>query len=302
MSPSASPELVGKSPAPLPPAQLVLRLTVIGMVVGGITVAFLYAGGWLTPGSLTPALIIDRFETLNGHHAGFRRNHAKGVGISGCLESNGAGTVLSKAAVLLPGRVPVIGRFALAVGQSDVADAPHTVRSMALLYKLPDGEEWRTDMIGIPVFPVNSAQGFRELLLASAPDPATGKPDPGKMGAFLARHPETAKAFAVIHASAVSSGFADCSYNSLDAFRFIAATGTVLPVRWSMVPVQPLQPMNPALPGASGANQLFDAVIDDIHQHALQWRLIIIVGQPGDPTADATLPWPADRQRVDVGT
>ena len=26
------------------------------------------------------------------------------------------------------------------------------------------------------------------------------------------------------------------------------------------------------------------------------------VGQPGDPTDDATLPWPADREQVDVGT
>ena len=42
------------------------------------------------------------------------------------------------------GRVPVIGRFALAGGQPYQADAPHTVRSMALLFKLPSGEEWRT--------------------------------------------------------------------------------------------------------------------------------------------------------------
>jgi len=35
---------------------------------------------------------------------------------------------------------------------------------------------------------------FYDQLLASAPDPATGKPDPARMSAFLAKHPETAKA------------------------------------------------------------------------------------------------------------
>ncbi len=39
----------------------------------------------------------------------------------------------------------------------------------------------------------------------------------------------------------------------------------------------------------------------NIHSHPLQWRLIITVGQPGDPTADSTLPWPLERQQVDVG-
>jgi catalase len=46
---------------------------------------------------------------------------------------------------------------------------------------------------------------------------------------------------------------------------------------------------------------LFDALIASIHAKPLQWHLVVTVGQPGDPTADATLPWPPDRQQVDVG-
>jgi catalase len=281
---------------------LALRLIAIGLVTLGIAGLFAYTAGWLTPNVLTPTRIIDRFEQVNGEHPGFRRNHAKGVCISGYFESNGQGAALSKAAVFLPGRVPVIGRFALAVGQPYTADAAHTVRSMALLFKLPEGEEWRTGMNNIPVFAVNSAQGFYELLLASAPDPATGKPDPAKMSAFLARHPESDKAIQLIRAGTVSSGFGDSSYNSLDAFRFINAKGSVLPVRWSMVPVQPFQPLKLAMPNESISNQLFDVLIADIHSHSLQWHLIVTVGQPGDSTVDATLPWPPNRQQVDVGT
>jgi len=281
---------------------LIMRVTLIGVVLAGIAGLFLYAGGWFTPHALSPALMINTLEQTGGLHPGFRRNHAKGVCISGYFESNGRGVALSKATVFLPGRVPVIGRFALAGGQPYAADAPQTVRSLAILFKLPDGEEWRTGMNNIPVFPVNSAQGFYELLQASAPDHATGKPDPVKMNAFLTRHPESAKAMQLIHSQPVSSGFADSAYNSLNAFHFINAQGAVVPVRWSMVPAQPFEPFDMAAARRSDTNQLFDALIAGIHGRPLQWHLVITVGEPADPTDDATIPWPASRQQVDVGT
>ena len=34
----------------------------------------------------------------------------------------------------------------------------------------------------------------------------------------------------------------------------------------------------------------------------MQWRLILTVGQPDDPTDDATIPWPEGREQVDAGT
>jgi catalase len=134
----------------------ILRLGVIGAVIAGITGLFAWTGGWLTPHALSPASMINTFEKVNGPHPGFRRNHAKGVCVSGYFESNGNGVALSKAGVFRPGRLPVVGRFALAGGQPYVTDAPRTVRSMALLFQLPDGEEWRTGINNIPVFPVRN--------------------------------------------------------------------------------------------------------------------------------------------------
>src|SRR5260370_20494690 len=48
-------------------------------------------------------------------------------------------------------------------------------------------------------------------------------------------------------------------------------------------------------------NYLFDELITQIHQQALRWRLIVIVGEPGDPTNDPSIGWPTDREQVDVG-
>lgn len=283
-------------------AGLVFRCGAIVAVLIVVAALFAYVGGWFNPHAITPSSVVDTFEKVNGVHPGFRRNHAKGVCFSGYFESNGRGVELSKAAVFHPGRVPVIGRFALSGGQPYAADAMRTVRSMAVLFQLPNGEEWRTGMNNIPVFVARDAKAFLDLLTASAPDQTTGKPDPAKLDAFRKSNPESAAAMAVIAKTPVSSGFENSTYNSLNAFRFIKTNGESVPVRWAMVPVEPFVPADTTNSAASDKNFLFDSLIASIHHHPLQWRLIVTVGEPGDPTNDATVAWPPDRRQVEVGT
>ena len=286
---------------PLGTVGMVARYTLIGVAVAAVAGSFAYLGGWLTPNALTPARFTDGFEEVFGVHPGFRRNHAKGVCVSGFFESNGKGVRLSKAAVFQPGRMPVLGRFSLGGGNPyapDSASAPH---GLAIQFSLPDGELWRTAMIQFPVFPFRTPEAFYEQLIASKPDPKTGQPDPAKMQAFLARHPETVEALKIIKSQQASSGFGDSTFHSLNAFRFTNAAGESTPVRWILTPAQPLKPAN-ADPASQDKSFLFDALIDQIHRRPLQWYLIIIVGQPGDPTNDATVAWPAGREQVNVGT
>src|SRR6516162_9860785 len=165
----------------LPVTSLIARFLAIVAIIAGIAGLFAYAGGWLTPHTLTPARIADGFEQVSGRHPGFRRNHAKGVCVSGYFESNGQGAALSKASVFRQGRWPVIGRFSLGGGNPYQADAAATVRGFGIRFSFPGGEEWRSAMINLPVFPVRMPQAFYEQLLASAPDSATGKPDPARM-------------------------------------------------------------------------------------------------------------------------
>ena len=106
----------------------------------------------------------------------------------------------------------------------------------------------------------------------------------------------------MIRSQTASSGFENSTYNSLNAFRLINANGSVAPVRWSMVPAQPFEPVSTTGPGQHDKNYLFDALIASIHRHPLQWHLVITVARPGDPTSDATIPWPSDRLQVDAGT
>jgi catalase len=298
---------------PLTGAAALLRFAVIGAVLFAVVAAFAYTGGWLTPNRVTQTRMMAAFGADNGSHPGFRRNHAKGVCVTGWFESNGNAAALSKALVFTAGRVPLAGRFALAGGMPFLSDTPGAVRSMALRLLPPGGGEWRTGMNNIPVFAVNSAQGFYDQLIASKPDPVTGKPDPAAMQQFLMRHPETVRAIAIIKSHAPSAGFADSTFNSLNAFRLVNAAGVSTAVRWSTVPVQAsaaqsdqhsdrqTDPQTDLQHAAVDKDYLFADLIARIHRRALQWRLVLTLGEPGDPTADATIPWPDERRHIDAG-
>jgi len=269
----------------------------IGAVVLVLAAAFAWAAGFVAPGRLTQSMFIARFQSIDGVHPGFRRNHAKGVCVTGWFDGNGAGSALSDAAVFRPGRSHVIGRFALAGGMPFQSDAPATVRSMALSLTAPDHSIWRMGINNIPVFPVRTPQEFYDFLAATRPDPATHAPDPARVGPFLKAHPATAAALGLLKARTITPGFADDTFNSLDAFLFTNAQGTTVPVRWAMVPETP----PPADPAATGPDHLFDALLGDLSHGPLHWHLMLTVGQPGDPTADPTKPWPADRTTIDAG-
>jgi catalase len=276
----------------------------IGAVAGFAAVdvgGFAYAGGWLRPDTpLLPSRFADRFEHIYGRHDGFRRNHAKGLSATGTFVSSGAGGAVCRAAVFQQGTVPLVGRFSLGGGLPGQADKPDTVRGLGLLFDGPSGQQWRTAMINLPVFTDSTPQGFYDRMLASKPLPETGKPDPKKMAAFLEGHPETAAAMKIIKQSPPSAAFADSTFHGLNAFWFTNGAGATVPVRWSVVP----EDVGAAVvPGPSlGKDYLFDDLIRTLAQRPLKWRLVLTVGEPGDPTNDATKPWPQSRRTIDAGT
>lgn len=291
-------------PAPTPSQSGALnrRRALLGMgAVAGFAAVdgggFAYAGAWLRPDALTPPRFTDRFEHVYGRHDGFRRNHAKGLSATGTFVSTGAAAAICRAAVFRRGSVPLIGRFSLSGGLPDQPDKTDTVRGLGLLFDGPDDRQWRTAMINIPVFPDSTPQGFYDRLLASKPLPATGRPDPQQMAAFLQRHPETAAAMRVIKQTPPSAGFADSAFHGLNAFRFTNDAGATVPVRWSAIPQQGTE-----VTAAPAKDYLFDGLIRTLAHAPLSWRLVLTVGEPGDPTHDATKPWPAGRRTIDAGT
>lgn len=279
------------------------RLAAIGLVLALLAAAFAWAAGWLTPSRLTPGRIVDALQDHDGLHPGFRRAHAKGVCVLGHFDGNGAGAGLSKAALFAAGaRVPVIGRFSTGGGIPDAPDGRVVFHSMALSFALPDGSQWRTGMNHVPVFPVATPQAFLAFQLATTPDPATHKPDPARVAAYLAAHPETRAFMAWLREHPLPSSFANGSYYSVNAFRFVDAAGRSRAVRWRMQPEASFAALDKDTLAARDPDFLFDELLDRLQAAPLRWHLIVTLAAPGDPTDDATRAWPEGRTEIDAGT
>jgi len=274
----------------------------IGLIIALAAIAFVYTAGWLSPNRLTPVGMVDALSRRGGDPRGHRRNHAKGICFTGEFEASGAGASISSAPMLAEGSYPVIGRFAIATGNPRASDATARVRSMAIRILAHDGEEWRSGMNDSPVFAVSTPQAFYAMTRAQEVDPATGKPDPRAMQRFYSMHPESKDFAAWARSAPWTASYADQTYNSLNAFYFIDNAGRSHLVRWSMQPTLSPQPVPQASLATLGPDFLEQDLLRRLAQGSLDWHLIVTMAQPGDPSSDATRAWPANRQRVDVGT
>lgn len=283
-----------------PPAHVGWRWAVIGLAVVGSAALFGYVGGWLAPDRLSPKKLVNILQASGGDHPGYRRNHAKGVCVGGYFDSNGALAADSTAALFGPGRTPVVGRLAIPGGNPYAPDSSVPIRSFALRFDLADGEQWRTGMNAMPVFPVATPQAFYDLQVATAPDPATGKPDPAKAKAFFGAHTETGAFLGWVKTARPLPSFVPETYQSLNAFYLRDASGKRHAVRWKVVPETP--ETGESTPAAGDTDYLAADLAKRLAAGPVRWHLVMVFANEGDPVDDATKAWPDDRRTVDAGT
>ena len=286
---------------PLSSSAVVSRFALIGGVLVGGALAFAYAGGWLSPRRLTPVRMVDALSSRGGNPLGHRRNHSKGVCFTGVFDASGAASQSSVAPMLAAGRYPVVGRFAIAVGDPDALDLTGRVKSMAIRIVAPGGVEWRSGMNNSPIFVVSNPRDFYELTLAQDVDQASGKADPAAIKRFFESHPQSAAFAQWAQTASWTASYADQAYNSLNAFRFIDAGGNSRLVRWSMQPTIPQTPLSHDALAKLGPNFLEQDLNGRLASGPLTWHLMVTFAAPGDPSNDATKAWPSGRQEIDAG-
>ncbi|MFC0400883.1 catalase family peroxidase [Paraburkholderia rhizosphaerae] len=287
----------GPSRNPLP------ALAAIALIVVVLLLLFAWVGGWLTPNRTSGSTLVNILQYNAGRiYPGFRRAHTKGICVSGHFESNGAGIALSRAALFTKSVAPVIGRFNTGAGMPESNDDDQIFHGLGMRFQLPDGEEWRMALDQTPIFVVSNPKDFVALQIASKPDPATQKPDPDKMKAFLSTHPETQRFLEYIGKTPMPSSFSNGTYYSINAFRFTDATGTVRYVRWQFEPEQPFTALDKSKAAALGPNFLFNDLLQRIHNGPVKWHMILVPANEGDETNNATVAWSPDHQRIDAGT
>lgn len=274
----------------------------IAAIVLSLAMAFAWSAGWIGQDRLTATRIVAAIEANGAPHPGFRRAHSKGLCIDGVFRSSGLAARLSSARVFRQAETPVLGRLSIGGGDPHGADATARVRSMALLLRTDDGEQWRMAMNNFPFFAVATPEGFQAQTLASRPDHATGKPDPARLEAFRERFPEARRFDAWAKSAPWPDSWAGTAYNSVNAFRFIAGDGQVRFVRWSMRPRAPVVPMDAQARMRADSAFLADDLARRLARAPLRWDLVLTLAASGDPVNDPSQPWPEGREDVVAGT
>jgi hypothetical protein len=171
------------------------------------------------------------------------------------------------------------------VGDPNSPDGVPGFHAIALSFQQANGEIWRTAMDDTPIFPIATPQSFIDFQLATAPNKTTGKPNPERVQAYMAAHPETRAFVKWLHDAPFAASFAASTYYSINAFRFTNSEGQTRAVRWSLKPEAPFVEIDKAKLADLNKTQpnfLFDDAIQRLSQQPLRWELIVTLAQPGD--------------------
>lgn len=255
-----------------------------------------------TSPEVTGPQMIDAMEGAFGVHAGQRRMHIKGTCAAGEFVGTKDAAALSRSALFSGKTIPVIARFSLGGGDPGVPDAAPAPRGMALEFHLAGGALQHITMINSPIFATASPASFRDLLVAAKPDPKTGQPDPEKLKAYFASHPDATPLQQLASKHTPTTNYYQSTYFSVHTFKFIDAKGTEHLVRWRFVPRDGTKEMTAEEMKAAPHDFLEKNLIERTRKGPAVWDMIVYVGEPGDPEDNATLAWPEERKHFKAGT
>lgn len=246
--------------------------------------------------------VVAAIEGAFGVNPGQRRNHIKGTCALGEFVGTREAARYSRSALFSGKPMPVVARFSLGGGNPKAPDTAKSVRGMALQFKLPKGQLQNMAMLNTPVFGAASPQTFLDLMQALQPDPATGKPDPEKMKAFKAGHPDNLAQADYLASHNPPSSYAGSGYWGIHTFKAIDRKKRTTLVRWRFVPQDGEQRLSDDELKSAGPNFLEQALISRAQQGPVRWDMMLTIGVAGDPEDNPTLAWPDERKQIKAGT
>jgi catalase len=173
---------------------------------------------------------------------------------------------------------------------------------MALEFHPPGGALQHITMINVPIFAAASPASFRDAILAAKPDPNTGQPDPEKLKAYAATHPDAMALRTLASRHTPTANYYQTTYFSIHTFKFIDAKGTEHLVKWRFIPRDGTKEMTAAEMKALPHDFLEKNLIERTRKGPAVWDMIVYVGEPGDPQDNPTLAWPETRKHFTAGT
>jgi catalase len=248
-----------------------------------------------------PVAFVETFNKLaGGEHAGYRANHAKGILVTGTFTPAKGAATLSKAPHFAAA-VPVIVRFSDPSGVPNIPDGdPHaSPHGIAIRFDLPGGANADMVCLSADRFPVSTPEDFLAMLQAIA---ASGKDaaKPTPIEKFFGAHPLAAKWATTPRPAPVS--FATLAFHGINAFKFTNAAGTTRYGRYDIVPDAGVQSLSEAQAAKADPDYLMKELPERLARGPVAFHIYAQLADAGDAVNDATIAWPAERQRVELGT
>lgn len=253
-------------------------------------------------GSVTAVEVVTALENTFGVTSGERRNHTKGTCATGEFVGTPEAAGYSRSALFSGKPVPVVARFSLAGGNPKAPDTARSPRGMALEFRLADGGLQHMTMLNTPVFGAATPQTFLDNIVAIKPDPGTGKPDPEKIKAFKASHPDNAAQAKFLAVNNPPPSYAQSAYFGIHTFKFVDRHDKTTLVRWRFVPRDGAKRLSDAELKTAPKDFLESAMIKRTNFGPVQWDMWFAIGERGDSETDPTVAWPDRRKQVKAGT
>jgi len=258
----------------------------------------------LAPGrasDLSPDQIVDAFEAVLGPVRTHRPSHPKGTCAAGHFQATAEGTRLSVAPVFNGERVNAILRFGVAGANPQASDTARGTRGLSFRLENARGDQWDTASISAPIFGSPTPEALVAGLLARAPVPGTGQPDPARVAAFVAANPETTRQGAWLAANNPPASWATTPYFGVNTFLFRGQDGQVRPARWTFEPRAGTTRLTAEQMQSMPRDFLADELRRRVAQGPVEFDMVLVFPAAGDNLVNPTIAWPEDRPRATVG-
>ena len=250
---------------------------------------------------VTPDQVVTAIEKQFGTTPGQRRNHINGVCVSGSFVGDKAVQAYTTSPLFSGKTIPVIGRFSLAGGSLKIPDTARNPRGMALEFELPNKSAQHFTMLNVPVFGAATPSSFYDGVIANTPDPETGKPDPEKIAAYKASHPDARALGEYLAKNNPVVSYANSDFYSIHAFKFTNKSHQTTLVKWRFVPDDGVKRFTDEQLKTASTRFLDQDIIAKTQAGPVRWNMILTIGEPTDEQTNPTIYWPSDRKEIKAG-
>jgi len=251
--------------------------------------------------TVTADQVVGAIEKQFGTTPGQRRNHINGVCVAGSFTGDKAIQAYTSSPLFSGRQIPVIGRFSLAGGSLKIPDTARNPRGMALEFELPQRKVQHFTMLNVPVFGAATPNSFYDGVIANTPSPDTGKPDPEKIAAYKASHPDAQALGEYLAKNNPVVSYANSDFYSIHAFKFINKNNKTTLVKWRFVPQDSVKRFSDEELKTVAARFLDDDITAKTKAGPVRWDMVLTIGDSSDEQTNPTVYWPAERKQMRAG-